>query len=633
MVLVSAAFLLYSFQEYKHTDPYTHLYYSNVQKLKTGQEALLECIARSDMQDTGDLEDIRICLDSVRLQLKKADFWLRYLEPVSYKKVNGPLPVEWETEVFEKFEKPYKREGAGLSLGANYLGEGDLVKDSLSRLIQASQDALAVYGADSVTRAFRDYHHFFLCNRLFLLNLAALYTTGFECPDTAGIIPELRVMLHGTAEIYQAFDEQYPAVSLSPEYLELYNRVLAFADGQPPAYTAFDHFLFIRDYINPLFKINQELISRYHIISRSLVDYTLNKQAVSIFDKSLYNGTNPKGIFLRVKDTAVLAALEQTGKLLFFDPILSGNNQRSCASCHKPEASFTDHSAATALHYNGKDRLARNTPSLINTQYNHLLMQDGSHISLQAQAKAVITNPDEMGCREGEILKKVLSCPDYKKAFRGFLQYTPQESGITLDHILSALTMYYSTFSRYHAPFDDMMNTGSAAGEQVRQGFNLFMGKAQCGTCHFVPQFNGVKPPFVSSEFEVLGVPKDTGYLRLSPDKGRYGVHPARETLHAFRTGSVRNADNTAPYMHNGVFRTMAQVIDFYDAGGGTGKKLAVENQTLSADALHLTSAEKQALIVFIKSLNENIITEHPPERLPRSVYHKWNNRKVGGIY
>ncbi len=159
------------------------------------------------------------------------------------------------------------------------------------------------------------------------------------------------------------------------------------------------------------------------------------------------------------------------------------------------------------------------------------------------------------------------------------------------------------------------------------------MSKAQCATCHFAPQFNGVKPPFVGSEFEVLGVPADTGYKKLNTDQGRWLINPATETLRAFRTGTIRNADHTKPYMHNGIFNSMQQVIDFYDGGGGAGRKLDVPNQTLSSDSLRLSPAEKKDLVLFISSLTEKIEFEEPPATLPTSTDKKLNKRKVGGVY
>jgi cytochrome c peroxidase len=177
------------------------------------------------------------------------------------------------------------------------------------------------------------------------------------------------------------------------------------------------------------------------------------------------------------------------------------------------------------------------------------------------------------------------------------------------------------------------MNNKTTLTSQEVAGFNVYMSKAQCATCHFVPQFNGVKPPYVGSEFEVLGVPNDTGYKALSPDKGRYGINAATETHNAFRTGSIRNATHTAPYMHNGIFKSIEQVIDFYDGGGGAGRGLFVPNQTLSADSLHLTTSEKANLIAFIQTLNERIAFEAPPATLPQSKIKALNIRKPVGEY
>ena len=246
-------------------------------------------------------------------------------------------------------------------------------------------------------------------------------------------------------------------------------------------------------------------------------------------------------------------------------------------------------------------------------------MLDGKHISLQNQTKDVITNASEMAGQEQDVIKKVMSCAEYKAAFKKLLSYTPQEKEVTIDHISSAITIYYSKFSRYYAPFDKAINHQEELAAAAKQGFNVFMGKAQCATCHFVPQFNGVKPPYVSSEFEVLGVPADTTFKVLSADKGRFGINPATETANAFRTGTIRNAAKTKPYMHNGSFSSLSQVIDFYDAGGGAGRGLQVSNQTLSSDSLHLTAGDKKNLLAFMQSLNEQISFEKAPEKLPES--------------
>jgi cytochrome c peroxidase len=625
--------LCFSFRNEQRSGVYEAAYQQQLTQLNQSLQDLLQTVQQNDITTEAGTAAIRSRIQTARDRMKGMDFWMRYLEPIAYKQLNGPLPVEWETEVFEKFEKPYKREGAGLTLAYLYLEEPDATKDSLQSLIKLAVQAMPVYAADSITSQLETHHHFYLCNRLYLLNLASIYTTGFECPDATQIVPELRHMMAGMYRTYELFNESFPATPLTTEYLELYRKGVAFADAQPADFETFDHFTFIRDYVNPLYAMNQDLITQYKVRSQSMVDFALNKKARSVFSKTLYNGQNPKGIFLRVDDTAALAEIDRVGKLLFYDPILSGNTERSCASCHKPTEFFTDTLQPTAPRFDKQGSLPRNTPTLVNAMYNHLIMADGSHYTLQHQSKAVITNPAEMGGTEQEILARVMSCKDYKQAFRKLLKYTPQETEVTFEHLSSALTYYYSKFSRYESPFDSAMNRQSVVSADAREGFNLFMSKAQCGTCHFVPQFNGVKPPYAGSEFEVLGVPSDTTYQRLSKDSGRYLVNPSGETLHAFRTGTVRNIARTMPYMHNGVFATLAQVIDFYDAGGGAGRGLQVPNQTLSSDSLKLTPREKQQLIAFMTSLNENITFEKPPVQLPRSSRKELNKRKVGGLY
>ncbi|WP_276133667.1 cytochrome-c peroxidase [Polluticoccus soli] len=634
LIITALATVLAAFKNSSEPELYLSVYNNQLEQFDNSQLTLLTAINRADLQNEADISNIRKLILQARMEMKGMDFWFRYLEPLAYKKINSPLPVEWETEVFEKFEAPYKREGAGLMLAYLYLDEEGATKDSLASLVRQSVEASKVYAADSITSQLTDYHHFYLCNRLYLLNLAAIYTTGFECPDGAAVVPELRRMMNKVDGIYQAFNKSYPATALTDEYMLRYKSALAFVQAQPDDNTAFDHYTFLREYVNPLFTMNQELVGKYKVVTKSLVDYSLSKTARSIFDKALYRGQNPKGIFLRVQDSATLAEIDRVGKELFYDPVLSGNNMRSCASCHKPTEHFTDTMVTASVQFDrAAGALARNTPTLLNAEYNHLLMMDGKHTTLQNQVKDVVHNAVEMNCSDKDALSKILSCKEYKQGFAKLLKYTPQEKEVTFEHVSSAITYYYAKFSKYYSPFDEAMEHRGELTESAKKGFNLFMGKAQCATCHFVPQFNGVKPPYIGSEFEVLGTPTDTGYHKLSVDRGRHAVNPAQETMNAFRTGTVRNSAYTKPYMHNGVFNTLEQVVDFYNDGGGAGHGLNVPNQTLAADSLKLTRDEKSQLISFIRSLNEEVQFELPPATLPSSNMKALNSRKVGGVY
>lgn len=631
--LLSASTVVTSFAT-NDSERQTLIYYDNqLESLLGNARILLQKLDRLDLSKESERSQFRRILLDGRLKVKSLDFFLRYFDPVQYKKINGPLPVEWETEVFEKFERPYKRIGAGYTLALQYLDESEVSNDTLRYMLAPAVEAIQSFSADSNTRNFQSFDHFYFCNRLFLLNLAAIYTTGFDCPDDEAVIPELTYMLSNVLEIYRAYNKDFPEQSLPQRYLDLFVKTVQFCENQPPLIDSFDHFTFIRDFVSPLFSQNQELIRLYHAKSTSNNDYSLNKEARSLFSKNLYYAQNTRGVFLRVKDSAALAEIDRLGKMLFYDPLLSGNNKRSCVSCHKPMEAFTDTTTSTPIDFNNTHLLPRNAPSLLNVVPNHLIMADGKHLSLLDQTKAVIQNSNEMGSSLNDLMKKIRSCGEYDKAFKRLLKYTPAYDNVDIDHIASAITFYYGKFSDLSSSFDSAMNWLKEVTPEQRSGFNIFMGKAKCGTCHFVPLFNGVKPPYVGSEFEVLGVPEDSAYRAISDDIGRYAVNPAWETLHAFRTGTVRNSARTGPYMHNGVFSSLEQVIDFYDSGGGRGRKFDIPNQTLDSDSLHLTSVEKRELIAFMQSLTEGYSPEAPPFKLPTSSIYKLNKRKVGGEY
>lgn len=613
---------LWSFRD-EPVSPYEKQYLESLGAFRAELEGLLLTAEADDEAATAALADARHAL-------KRADFWLRYLSPLSYKLINSPLPVEWETEVFEKFEPPYRRVGGGLFLAEEALADGD--RQAFASLVSMALTGLDAYTADSILPKIATPDHFPYANRMFILNLGALYTTGFDGPDGARVIPELRTALLAAGNIARAFNTTWPDHALPPAYLALLDSATAYVALQPGHIDSFDHFVFLSRYVNPLFAANQEYLRASGFRSGSFNDYSLNNGATSIFGKDLFTAQKAGGVFASVRDTAVLHEIRAVGKLLFFDPVLSANNKRSCASCHMPDRLMAD-GLKYNLHFDGTSLLTRNTPTLVNAGYNHLLHLDGKHISLQTQALGVIANADEMGQSAEAALERVLSCKEYRNAFRKFLKYTPGFEDVTVHHLASALTLFYSEFSGGLSPFDRAVEGLLPVDAQVRHGFNLFMGKAQCATCHFPPQFNGVKPPYIGSEFEVLGVPVDTAFTALSTDAGRYGMLPQPEMASAFRTGSLRNIALTAPYMHNGVFETLEEVVDFYDQGGGAGRGLDVPNQTLPEEPLGLTEQEKRALIVFMQALNEDMAMPIPPQSLPESSDKRLQGRKIGGEY
>jgi cytochrome c peroxidase len=141
-----------------------------------------------------------------------------------------------------------------------------------------------------------------------------------------------------------------------------------------------------------------------------------------------------------------------------------------------------------------------------------------------------------------------------------------------------------------------------------RRGMTVFLGRAKCGTCHLMPLFSGLTPPFYRmTESEIIGVPAtaDLDHPKLDPDVGRANVEDNPLNRFAFKVTSLRNVAVTAPYMHNGVSRTLDEVVEFYDRGGGVDIGLTLPYQSLPTTPLELTAAEKKDLVAFLGALTE----------------------------
>jgi cytochrome c peroxidase len=224
-----------------------------------------------------------------------------------------------------------------------------------------------------------------------------------------------------------------------------------------------------------------------------------------------------------------------------------------------------------------------------------------------------MSNTVEMNADTNLVVKTLNSNSDYKMMFRSAF-ISSRDSAITMDNVAKSLAAYIRTLSPMNSAFDQYMaGDRSALSAGQIKGFNLFMGKAQCGTCHFAPLFNGLVPPFYNrTEVEILGIPSSDDFTNASDDKDRglYQLIPSKYFDGAFKTPTVRNAAVTAPYMHNGSFRSMEKVIDFYNKGGGIGLGLNVEAQTLSPLPLNLNQQEIKDIISFMESLTDSISKE-----------------------
>ncbi|WP_409018818.1 cytochrome-c peroxidase [Dyadobacter sp. CY347] len=326
----------------------------------------------------------------------------------------------------------------------------------------------------------------------------------------------------------------------------------------------------------------------------------LNGNVATIFDK---NAFNPEALLPDSKFNAT-ADRVALGRTLFYDSRISGNGKTNCGSCHQPGKAYAD-GLKTSKGFDNKF-VDRNAPSIMYASLQQALFYDLRAPSLEDQAADVIHNKLEMHGSMDDVAKLVATDESYKRDFK---KAYPELDSISPVYIQNALASFVRSLNPFNSPFDKYMRGDKKVltDDQVK-GFNVFMGKAKCGTCHFVPLFNGTVPPdFQRTESEVLGVTVHADWKNpvLDKDPGR-GVHDQfPQWKNAFKTSSVRNIAKTAPYMHNGAFATMQEVMEFYNEGGGAGLGLDVPNQTLAAEKLNLTAIEITQVISFMEALTD----------------------------
>ncbi len=325
-------------------------------------------------------------------------------------------------------------------------------------------------------------------------------------------------------------------------------------------FNTFDRAAFITAYANPLTIAisDQETALKVHVIRYNRL---LNQDAKTLFDTAAFNvnaySPNPASFISPAK--IVL------GQKLFADPTLSATGTRSCQSCHQPGKSFTDGLVRNTV-LGGTDRLPRNTPTLLNAALQPAQFYDLRVATLEDQSRTVVQNNAEMHGSMTLSVQRLWQDTTYRRLFTIAF---PRKDRIGIDtlEIMNAIGSYVRSLVALNGRFDDYMRGDhTALTPSEISGFNLFMGKARCGTCHYLPIFNGAFPPrFVKVDAEIIGVPQTSNGKTLDADPGRYAIIPDSSFRHAFKTPTVRNAARTAPYMHNGVFTTLEQVVDFYD--------------------------------------------------------------------
>jgi cytochrome c peroxidase len=459
--------------------------------------------------------------------------------------------------------------------------------------------------------------------RLQLLRIISLGISGFDSPVQLNSLQEAEWSLEGIEQVAVFYANSNEAEKLK----DLLAETKTFLETHPD-FNTFNRGEFIIKRINPLssmlYRIQQELD-----IPNNVWSSAVNFDKANFFEEGSFN----QMFFVPQYAKEQGKATEELGRYLFFDPILSGNQSRSCASCHKPNKGFTD-DTRTASSFNSTGALSRNTPGLINTVFQQNQFWDGRVAFIEDQVSQVISNSEEMHGTLPDAVTLLKRSNEYVSLFAGaFPKENEKISDITVQRALAA---YVRSLTSLNARFDHYMRGDEKAiSAEELQGFNLFMGKAKCGTCHFLPLFNGTTPPlYKETEAEVLGVPSAFAKSKkVDEDGGKYHLFSHSLLRGMFKTPTVRNASLTAPYMHNGVFNHLEEVLDFYNKGGGAGLGFELENQTLPTDKLDLSKEEQLKIIAFMHALTDTTGLTSVPHRLPSFGIQELDKRKIGGTY
>jgi cytochrome c peroxidase len=275
------------------------------------------------------------------------------------------------------------------------------------------------------------------------------------------------------------------------------------------------------------------------------------------------------------------------GKKLFSEKILSKDSSVSCASCHIPKYAFAD-TVAFSVGIGGK-LTKRNTPSVLNMKNRPYYFWDGRASSLEEQALMPIQNPDEMGLPIDEAVKRLNQSREYTLLFQKIFRQKPSAKNLAL-----AFSAYEKTLETVDSKFDDWSNNLKKLNASEERGRELFVGdKAKCFDCHRMEDFT-------TDDFKNIGLynGKDLN------DAGLYNITHKETDKGKFKTPGLRNIAVTAPYMHNGMFKTLEEVVEYYN----DPQKFvpdAVNIDDALKSPLNLSENEKMDLVSFLKTLTD----------------------------
>jgi len=542
------------------------------------------------VSNNSDEKKLQEKFEELRKTYKKMEWAVEYFLPHSARFINGPALPEIEMDEHTEIEPE------GLQVLEEMLypydqGNKEEAIRFLKKLINKSNTIETNFQVITVSR-----DQVFDALRQEVFRISSLGISGFDTPISGTFLKEIPYSLQGVKQTLQQISTDQSKNKALKSILNEIDTASEILKKNTDKNT-FDYVNFIPDHFNKITSLlldfkNQEKIPDVEVTT------ALHKNAATFFSKNAFN----PNAFTPGKEFAFSNEKAALGQQLFNDKMLSNNNNRSCTTCHIPEKAFTDGLAKSMSLENSE--LSRNAPSLNYAGFQHGQFWDMRKDDLEGQSSDVISNKEEMHGDLNVILAKINQDKKYQTAFTK-IYHSQKTEAWQLQNVLAS---YIRSLAKFNADFDEYMRGNkSAMTAHQKRGFNLFVGKAQCAICHFIPLFNGTVPPtFKKTEQEVLGVAVNGDNTTFDNDLGRGKFHETVATLqHSFKTPTLRNINKTAPYMHNGGYKTLKEVMNFYNKGGGKGVGFKVDNQTLSDAPLQLTDQEMDDIIEFMKALDD----------------------------
>ncbi|WP_244542975.1 cytochrome-c peroxidase [Aquimarina amphilecti] len=434
-------------------------------------------------------------------------------------------------------------------------------------------------------------YHFLWMFRKAIARVALTGITGFDSPVLENSLEESKIVYQSLHQYLSIFENEFNDTSLFEAWNKEIETTLRNLQGD---FNKFDRYYFIKNHTHKQLSLWNQTVTDWNV--KFPFELALKNDATSLFSSNTFN----VNYFADQNQKEISSDKIALGKKLFYDTNLSSNKKISCATCHRPEKAFTDGLKTS----NG---VTRNSPTLLYAALQQAFFYDKRAGGLEGQIINVVENENEFHTDLKTLEKAVIENQEYVKEF---LNVYPNRK-INNNDIRNAMASYIRSLTPFNSKFDRNINgLENTLSLNEINGYNLFNGKAKCATCHFAPLFNGTVPPdYKESEIELIGVPEynDSINAIISKDLGRYLVYKTPERKHFFKTPTVRNSEITGPYMHNGVYKSLKEVMDFYNRGGGAGIGIDQEYQTLPPDSLNLTEQEINDVIAFMKSLTEDL--------------------------